>query len=47
MMIPQYHAFVTDRAAWDEITDNLPQYPLTWSEHPRPISAHVESESKD
>ena len=39
---PQYHTFVTDRAAWDEIIDNLPQYPLTWSEHAQSISAHVE-----
>ena len=44
---PQYHTFVNDRAAWDEITDNLPQYPLAWSEHARPISARVQSESRD
>lgn len=24
---PQCHTFVSDRAAWDVITDNLPQYP--------------------
>ena len=24
---PQFHTFVDDRAAWDEITDALPQYP--------------------
>jgi hypothetical protein len=35
---PQYHTFVTDRAAWDEITDNLPQYPLAWSAHAPPNS---------
>jgi hypothetical protein len=30
---PEYHTFVSDRASWDEIFDNLPQYPLGWSEH--------------
>jgi hypothetical protein len=24
---PQYHTFVDSRAPWDEITDDLPQYP--------------------
>ena len=24
---PQFHTFVDSRAAWDEITDDLPQYP--------------------
>ena len=24
---PQYHTFVDSRAPWDEITDELPQYP--------------------
>ncbi len=24
---PQFHTFVDDRAPWDEITDDLPQYP--------------------
>lgn len=24
---PQYHTFVASRAPWDEITDNLPQFP--------------------
>jgi hypothetical protein len=24
---PQFHTFVADRAPWDTITDNLPQYP--------------------
>ena len=24
---PQYHTFVAARAPWDEITDDLPQYP--------------------
>jgi hypothetical protein len=24
---PQFHTFVSDRAAWDEIADGLPQYP--------------------
>ena len=32
---PQYHTFVSDRAAWDQITDNLPQYPGAWSESAR------------
>jgi hypothetical protein len=26
---PQFHTFVDDRAAWDEIADDLPQYPGT------------------
>ena len=26
---PQYHTFVDSRAPWDEITDDLPQYPGT------------------
>jgi hypothetical protein len=41
---PQYHTFVNDRAAWDEIADNLPQYPFALSDYARPISARVESE---
>ena len=24
---PQYHTFVASRAPWDEVTDDLPQYP--------------------
>jgi hypothetical protein len=28
---PQFHTFVDSRAPWDEITDNLPQYPEAWS----------------
>jgi len=44
---PQYHTFVNDRAAWDEITDNLPQYPFALSKSARPFSRHVESESRD
>jgi hypothetical protein len=24
---PQFHTFVASKAAWDEITDNLPRYP--------------------
>jgi hypothetical protein len=24
---PQFHTFVDDRAAWDEIANDLPQYP--------------------
>ncbi len=24
---PQFHTFVADRAPWDTITDDLPQYP--------------------
>jgi hypothetical protein len=26
---PQFHTFVDDRAPWDTITDDLPQYPGT------------------
>lgn len=26
-VIPQFHTFVEARAAWDEIRDDLPQYP--------------------
>src|SRR5215472_14440621 len=44
---PQYHTFVTDRAAWDEITDNLFQYPLAWRAHAPPNSPRVASDSKD
>ena len=40
---PQYHTFVEDRAAWDEITDNLSQYPFALGEYARPFSGHVES----
>jgi hypothetical protein len=29
---PQFHTFVSDRAAWDEITDQLSQYAERWSE---------------
>jgi hypothetical protein len=29
---PQFHTWVRDRAEWDEITDQLPQFPETWSE---------------
>ena len=35
---PQYHTFVSDCAVWDDIFDNLPQYPLVWSEHAPPTS---------
>ena len=35
---PQYHTFVSDRAVWDDIFDNLPQYPLVWSEQAPPTS---------
>jgi len=28
---PQAHTFVESRAAWDVITDDLPQYPKGWS----------------
>jgi hypothetical protein len=44
---PQYHTFVDDRAAWDEITDNLPQYPFALTKSARPFSGHVESEPRD
>jgi hypothetical protein len=38
---PQYHTFVNDRAVWDKITDNLPQYPFAWKEHTRPMSGRA------
>ena len=44
---PQYHTFVDDRAAWDEITDNLPQYPFALTKSAWPFSGHVESEPRD
>jgi hypothetical protein len=28
---PQFHSFVDSRAPWDEIVDDLPQYPDAWS----------------
>jgi hypothetical protein len=28
---PQFHTFVSDRASWDEITDDLPQYRGRWN----------------
>ena len=28
---PQFHTFVDSRAPWDEIIDDLPQYPAAWS----------------
>jgi hypothetical protein len=28
---PQFHAFVDSRAPWDEIADDLPQYPEAFS----------------
>jgi hypothetical protein len=28
---PQFHTFVDSRAPWDEIADELPQYPDGWS----------------
>jgi hypothetical protein len=32
---PQLHTFVDDRAPWDEITDDLPQFREAWSETTR------------
>lgn len=34
---PQFHTYVDDRASWDEITDDLPQYREAWSEHAIPF----------
>lgn len=28
---PQFHTFVDSKAPWDEILDDLPQYPEAWS----------------
>jgi hypothetical protein len=28
---PQFHTFVDSKAPWDEITDELPQYPGPWA----------------
>lgn len=36
---PQCHTFVDSRAPWDEITDDLPQYPETWSDWVQPPEA--------
>jgi len=33
---PQFHTFVDSRAAWDEISDDLPQYPGAWSRDATP-----------
>jgi hypothetical protein len=44
---PQYHTFVSDRAAWDEITDNLPQYSSALTKSAPPLSGNIESESRD
>jgi len=44
---PQYHTFVNDRAAWDEITDNLPKYPFALTKSARPFPGHVEREARD
>ena len=32
----QFHSFVDSRAAWDEICDDLPQYPAAWSPDAKP-----------
>jgi hypothetical protein len=34
---PQFHTFVSDRAPWDVIADDLPQYTEAWSETAKPI----------
>src|SRR5437867_3528795 len=34
---PQLHTFVESRAPWDEITDDLPQYPGAWSAEAVPL----------
>ncbi len=31
---PQFHTYVESRAPWDEITDDLPQYPDAWPGKP-------------
>ena len=36
---PQFHTFVDSKAPWDEITDDLPQYPEAWSKDAVPIRA--------
>jgi hypothetical protein len=33
---PQFHSYVDSRAPWDEIRDDLPQYPDAWSKHATP-----------
>ena len=33
---PQYHTFVASKAPWDEITDDLPQYPEAHREDAKP-----------
>ena len=31
---PQFHTYVGSRAAWDRITDGLPQYDGAWTANP-------------
>src|SRR5215510_9490739 len=33
---PQFHSYVDSRAPWDEIADDLPQYPDAWSKDATP-----------
>lgn len=33
---PEFHTFVDSKAPWDEITDDLPQYPGAWSKDAKP-----------
>lgn len=40
---PQLHTFVDDRAPWDEIRDDLPQYDGAWSRNAQPRAKEEES----
>lgn len=41
---PQFHAYVDSRAPWDEITDDLPQYPEAWSKEATPRNPALTSQ---
>lgn len=34
---PQFHTHVASKAPWDEIVDDLPQYPGDWSKDAQPL----------
>lgn len=38
---PQFHTYVGSRAAWDHISDELPQYDGAWSEDPDPAAGQA------
>ena len=44
---PQFHTFVGDRAPWDEITDDLPQYRAHWNALPMAAAERARLEKID